>query len=108
MMIVKANRDSEAGKFPSREILSSEPRVIPTTWSVFGWNSSDLLKLPTPLSSPSANRQPNRCHLEHGGKKNFLFKAFGLVMNPDKMVGGEFEKGLADLKLLSEQTKIGD
>jgi ribosome-associated toxin RatA of RatAB toxin-antitoxin module len=32
------------------------------------------------------------------GKKNFLFKAFGLFMRMDKMVGGEFEKGLASMK----------
>jgi carbon monoxide dehydrogenase subunit G len=32
------------------------------------------------------------------GQVNFLAKAFHLFMNMDKMVGGEFEKGLADLK----------
>ncbi len=36
------------------------------------------------------------------GKKNFFSKAMGMVMNMDKMVGGQFEKGLADLKALSE------
>jgi hypothetical protein len=34
--------------------------------------------------------------------RNFLSKAFGLFMNMDKMVGGDFEKGLAKLKSLSE------
>jgi carbon monoxide dehydrogenase subunit G len=32
------------------------------------------------------------------GKKNFLFKAFGLFMSMDKMVGSDFEKGLASMK----------
>lgn len=36
------------------------------------------------------------------GAKNFISKAFGLVMNVDKMVGDQFEKGLADLKAISE------
>lgn len=31
------------------------------------------------------------------GRNNFVAKAFGLVMNMDKMVGTQFEKGLADL-----------
>lgn len=36
------------------------------------------------------------------GKKNFMMKAFCLVMNMDKMVGADFEKGLAQLKTVSE------
>ena len=36
------------------------------------------------------------------GPKNFISKAMGLVMNMDKMIGGEFEKGLATLKDVSE------
>jgi hypothetical protein len=36
------------------------------------------------------------------GKKNFVFKAFGLFMSMDKMVGGDFEKGLASMKGLVE------
>ena len=32
------------------------------------------------------------------GKNNFFFKAFGLFGNCDKMIGGDFEKGLASLK----------
>ena len=36
------------------------------------------------------------------GKNNFMAKAFGLFVNCDKMVGGQFEKGLADLKSLAE------
>jgi uncharacterized protein YndB with AHSA1/START domain len=36
------------------------------------------------------------------GTNNFVAKAASLVMNMDKMVGGTFEKGLADLKTLAE------
>ena len=36
------------------------------------------------------------------GKHNFISKAFSLFMNMDKMVGGDFEKGLAQLKSVAE------
>jgi len=36
------------------------------------------------------------------GTKNFMHKAVHLFMNMDKMVGGQFEKGLADLKAIVE------
>ena len=36
------------------------------------------------------------------GKNNFFFKAFGLFVDCDKMVGKDFEKGLASMKSLVE------
>lgn len=36
------------------------------------------------------------------GENGFVAKAFCLFMNQDKMIGGEFEKGLTDLKALVE------
>lgn len=36
------------------------------------------------------------------GDNNFVGKAFGLFMNMDKMVGGDFEKGLAQMKTIAE------
>ena len=36
------------------------------------------------------------------GTNGFMGKAVGLVVNCDKMVGGQFEKGLATLKALAE------
>jgi hypothetical protein len=36
------------------------------------------------------------------GNNNFMGKAFGLFMNLDKMVGGDFEKGLAQMKSVAE------
>jgi hypothetical protein len=36
------------------------------------------------------------------GRSNFLSKAFGLVMDMDKLVGKDFETGLSNLKGLAE------
>lgn len=36
------------------------------------------------------------------GRNNFIAKALCLFMNMDKMIGGQFEKGLADLKAVAE------
>jgi hypothetical protein len=38
------------------------------------------------------------------GKKNFMSKAISMFMSMDKMIGGQFEKGLTDLKLKAEGT----
>ncbi|MFD0894956.1 SRPBCC family protein [Luteolibacter ambystomatis] len=37
------------------------------------------------------------------GKKNFAMKAMGLLMNMDKLVGADFEKGLSNLKEIVEK-----
>jgi len=37
------------------------------------------------------------------GKKNFISKAICMFMSMDKMVGGDFEKGLAEIKAISER-----
>jgi uncharacterized protein YndB with AHSA1/START domain len=36
------------------------------------------------------------------GEKNYISKAFCLFMNMDKMLGGDFEKGLAQIKAIAE------
>ena len=36
------------------------------------------------------------------GTNNFLAKAMCLVVNMDRMIGGQFEKGLADMKVVAE------
>ena len=36
------------------------------------------------------------------GENTFMGKAFGLVMNMDKLIGADFEKGLASMKALAE------
>ncbi|HEX6765385.1 MAG TPA: SRPBCC family protein [Polyangiaceae bacterium] len=37
------------------------------------------------------------------GRNNFVFKAFSLLMDMDKLVGTEFERGLAAMKSAAEQ-----
>jgi hypothetical protein len=37
------------------------------------------------------------------GHNGFMGKAIGLVMNMDAMIGGQFEKGLADMKAIVER-----
>ena len=39
------------------------------------------------------------------GKNNFMFKAFSLFMSCDKMLGGQFEIGLANMKSLVESSE---
>ncbi len=39
------------------------------------------------------------------GRNNFMAKAVGLFMNCDKMVGGMFEKGLAQMKSVVEDSR---
>lgn len=36
------------------------------------------------------------------GEKNFVSKAFGLIMDMDKLIGRDFEKGLAQMKAAAE------
>jgi len=36
------------------------------------------------------------------GTNNFIGKAFSLFMNMDKMIGGDFKKGLAKMKEVAE------
>ena len=38
------------------------------------------------------------------GEKNFFFKMFCMFMDMDKMVGGDFEKGLASMKWIAEKS----
>jgi hypothetical protein len=39
------------------------------------------------------------------GQNGFMGKLIGLFMNMDKMIGDQFEKGLAELKVVSESAK---
>ena len=38
------------------------------------------------------------------GRNSFPAKAMGLVMNMDRMIGDDFEKGLAQMKAIAEAT----
>lgn len=48
--------------------------------------------------------QGSRVTWTMSGHNNFVSKLFGLVMDMDKMVGKDFEKGLSNLKHLAEQS----
>jgi hypothetical protein len=37
-----------------------------------------------------------------------MLKAFGLFMNMDQMIGPDFERGLASMKRVAEQSTQGD
>jgi len=50
--------------------------------------------------APEGSATRTRWRME--GSQGFVAKAFGLVMDMDTMVGGEFAKGLASLKALAE------
>ncbi|MCB9537676.1 MAG: SRPBCC family protein [Myxococcales bacterium] len=39
-------------------------------------------------------------------ENNFMSKAFGLFVDMDSMIGGDFEKGLASLKAAAEKSKV--
>jgi len=41
------------------------------------------------------------------GRNNFVAKCMGLFMSMDKMVGGDFDRGLASLKQVSESAPAG-
>jgi hypothetical protein len=64
--------------------LSQKPRSWPLSPHVQGGGRQDL------------------GDLEHAGKNNFIGRAVCLFMDMDKMVGGEFEKGLNQLKSIVE------
>jgi len=40
------------------------------------------------------------------GDQDFVGKAYGVFVNMDKMVGGDFEKGLASLRLVAEEASV--
>ena len=42
------------------------------------------------------------------GTNNFLAKAMHLVINMDRMIGGQFDRGLADMKAVVEATPRGE
>ncbi len=50
--------------------------------------------------TPQANQTSVKWTMD--GDNTFMGKAFGLFMNMDKMVGGDFEKGLAQMKTVAE------
>ena len=74
---------------------------------------TDMVKIDLEFIKPFAAKNVTEFNIKPNGDKsdvtwtmtgtnNFIMKAFGLVMNMDKLVGGDFEKGLAQLKPIVE------
>lgn len=74
---------------------------------------SDLVRIKLEFLKPFAARstteftftpQGNQTSVKWkmSGENNFMTKAFHLVMNMDKMIGSDFEKGLAQMKAVAE------
>jgi Polyketide cyclase / dehydrase and lipid transport len=74
---------------------------------------SDLVKIKLEFIKPFATTNASQFTLEPlgdqtrvtwsmDGHKNFVTKAMGLVMSMDKMIGAQFDKGLADIKSIVE------
>ena len=81
--------------------------------TITGSHPSDLIKIKLELIKPwSATNATDFIFKSQGnqtavtwtmdGDNNFMGKAFGLFMNMDKMIGGDFEKGLAQMKSVAE------
>ena len=51
---------------------------------------------------PIGGGSETRVNWSMSGDKNFMSKAFGLIMNMDKLIGADFEKGLTQLKTIAE------
>jgi uncharacterized protein YndB with AHSA1/START domain len=51
---------------------------------------------------PVGGGSETRVNWSMSGDKNFMSKAFGLIVNMDKLIGADFEKGLAQLKAIAE------
>jgi hypothetical protein len=75
--------------------------------------TNDLIRLKLDFIKPFASTAMNEFNFKPEGDRtavtwsmtgenNFIGKAFCLFMNMDKMVGGDFEKGLASLKSVTE------
>jgi hypothetical protein len=60
----------------------------------------------TALELKTAGPSNTRVTWSMDGKNNFVSKAFSLVMDMDKIVGKDFEAGLASLKQLAESKAV--
>jgi hypothetical protein len=93
------NGDNNVGEGRSTIVESKEPELIRIKLEFFrpfkGTNQGEF------TFQPSGSGTAVTWALE--GKYNFITKAMGLVMSMDKMIGGDFEQGLANLKTIVEQ-----
>lgn len=98
---MKRRRLNRAGK-GSATIIESVPgeRVRIQLEFLEPFRASNLAQF-----SFTAEGEATRVTWSMSGHNGFIGKAMGLVFNMDKMVGGDFEQGLASLKALVEAGK---
>jgi hypothetical protein len=93
------NGDDNVGEGRSTIVESTEPQRILIKLEFFrpfkGTNQGEF------TFQPNGSGTAVTWALE--GKYNFITKAMGLFMSMDKMIGGDFEQGLANLKAIVEQ-----
>ena len=98
--------------FRTRE-STREIRIAVTESAITDSRPSDLIKIKLefvkPFTATNATDfiftpQGNQTNVKWtmSGENNFVAKAFSMFMNMDKMVGTDFEKGLGQLKTVSE------
>ncbi|HEV8605022.1 MAG TPA: SRPBCC family protein [Tepidisphaeraceae bacterium] len=96
------------------EIWSGNNRVGEGRMTIIESRPNELIRLKLEFMRPfkatntgefTFNTQNNQTTVTWAmfGPRNFMSKAMGLMMNFDKMIGGQFEKGLAELKTIAER-----
>ncbi len=99
MMAWEGNRDIGAGNMTITEVRPDELIRIKLEMikPMHGVNDAEFL-----FASEGKNTSVT---WTMSGKSNFMAKAMGLFMDCEKMVGDQFDKGLANLKTLAEAKK---
>lgn len=96
------NNDVGAGRMTITETRTNEAVVIRLEFfkPMAGVSDTEFT-----FKAADANGQKTEVTWTMSGKNNFMSRAFCMFMNMDKMVGGDFEKGLASLKTIAEATE---
>lgn len=92
------NKDVGKGKMTILESRLNEQVVIKLEFFE-PWAATST----TTLSISPAEASSYHLTWRMNGHNNFIGKAFSLFMSMDKMIGKDFEKGLSQLKVLSEK-----
>jgi uncharacterized protein YndB with AHSA1/START domain len=85
------------------EILNSDPpQRVEIKLSFFRpWKAENLTTFQIVPSGAGSS-----VNWEMAGKNTLMFKVMGMLMNMDKMIGGDFEKGLAAMKSEVEREEL--
>ena len=112
LMMIGDSKGSQIGQFdlPHHVLIDSKGELVIQDrvnkriqfWTQDGkfikqWTATNATDF---MFTPQGNQTSVKWTMD--GDNTFMGKAFGLFMNMDKMVGGDFEKGLAQLVLLPD------